>query len=137
MAKQFLAEIKPGREATVVALKGNLGSGKTTFAQFVGEALGVRDPIQSPTFLIEKIYELTDKPWKFLIHIDAYRLEREEELQALGWEEMVSRSDNLILIEWPEKVSGILPESAYHILFMHGEGEDLNSREIEFKRREE
>ena len=119
LAQKFVEALTKREEAVVVALDGDLGSGKTTFSQFVGEALGVRDAIQSPTFLIEKIYELYDKPWKHLIHIDAYRLDKEEELLHLGWKEIISRQDNLVLVEWAEKVKGILPEGTIHISFKH------------------
>ena len=128
LAKKFVEALSQGEEAIVVALDGDLGSGKTTFSQFVGEALGVRGAIQSPTFLIEKIYELHEKPWKHLVHIDAYRLDREEELLHLGWKEIISRKDNLILVEWAEKVKNILPPNTIHISFSHV---DENSREIE------
>ena len=128
LAHKFVEALHKGDKALVVALDGDLGSGKTTFSQFVGEALGVRDAIQSPTFLIEKIYELFDKPWKHLIHIDAYRLDKEEELLHLGWKEIISRPDNLVLVEWAEKVRGILPEGAIHISFKHI---SENMREIE------
>ena len=128
VAKEFVAALRPGPEAVVVALDGDLGSGKTTFSQFVGEALGVRDAIQSPTFLIEKIYELYKQPWQHLVHIDAYRLERPEELLALGWRDIISKRENLILVEWAEKVKNILPENAIHIVFTHVEE---NTRQIE------
>jgi len=119
LAEHFIGSLEQGENAIIVALDGDLGSGKTTFSQFIGEALGVRDAIQSPTFLIEKIYELYDKPWKHLVHIDAYRLEQDEELLHLGWKEITNRKDNLILVEWAEKVKNILPENTIYISFKH------------------
>lgn len=130
LAFKFVEAIGRGDKAVVVALDGDLGSAKTTFSQFVGEALGIKGAIQSPTFLIEKIYELYDKPWKYLIHIDAYRLEIPEELLHLGWQEMISRPDNLILIEWANRVESILPEDAIRIKFAFV---DENTREISFE----
>jgi tRNA threonylcarbamoyladenosine biosynthesis protein TsaE len=99
----------------------------------VGEALGVRDAIQSPTFLIEKIYELHKQPWQHLVHIDAYRLEEESELVSLGWPSIVSRPENLVMVEWADKVRNILPEDAIHIVFTHGQegSTEENTREIE------
>lgn len=129
LAQMLVDHLSSQEEAVVVALEGDLGSGKTTFSQCVGECLGVRDPIQSPTFLIEKIYELYKQPWTHLIHIDAYRLEREGELLALGWREIASKPENLILIEWADKVAGLLPEQAIRITFTFV---DENTREIEF-----
>ncbi len=128
IAHEFVSNLKKGDRAVVVALVGDLGAGKTAFSQFIGEALGVLDPIQSPTFLIEKIYELKDQNWHHLVHIDAYRLESEQELLYLGWEEIISRAENLVLVEWADKVRNILPEDAIHIVFTHV---DENSREIQ------
>ena len=71
--------------ATVVGLYGELGSGKTTFMKYFAEALGVEETIQSPTFVIERIYDLglSTSDFRHLIHIDAYRLESGEELNKL------------------------------------------------------
>ena len=116
IAQDWLAfvEQKPD-EATVVGLYGNLGSGKTTFTQAVARELGIKDVITSPTFVIEKLYEINknsvNNNFARLIHIDAYRLEKGGELQALNFEEIVANPNNLILIEWPENVKEILPEN--------------------------
>ena len=95
--------------ATIIGLYGELGSGKTTFMKYLAESFGVSETIQSPTFVIEKIYELSEQPFKHLIHIDAYRIEKEKEMIDLGWEEIIADPKNLICIEWPEKISGIMP----------------------------
>ena len=71
----------------------------------------------SPTFVIEKIYKLDNKNFDHLIHIDAYRLASGEELLHLGWEEIAKNSKNIIFIEWPERVSEILPKDIEKILF--------------------
>ena len=79
--------------------------------------LGIIEPVTSPTFVIEKIYESKSKgfPWTRLIHIDAYRLESARELEVLNFEELVEDPNNLILIEWPENVKEILPKGALTI----------------------
>jgi tRNA threonylcarbamoyladenosine biosynthesis protein TsaE len=128
LAKKFVSVLEPWDHAVVVALVGDLGSSKTTFSQLVGEALGVRDSIQSPTFIIEKIYELFDRPWKHLVHIDAYRLDSSEELLSLGWQDIIARKENLILIEWADKVEDILPPDT---IFLHFTFIDEHTREIE------
>lgn len=124
--------------ACVVVLEGDLGSGKTAFAQEVGKILDVAENMHSPTFVIEKIYEIPARPglaggnfkgFKKLIHIDAYRLEKESELLHLGWEEVTREPENLIFIEWPENVSGIIPENAKRISFKFI---DENTREISY-----
>lgn len=130
LAQAFLNTLKKAEVGTVVALEGDLGSGKTTFSQSVGDILGVREVMQSPTFVIEKIYEIKYGGFTHLIHIDAYRLERFEELLHLGWEEICSRPENLILIEWPERVKEIIPERAKRICFKFV---DETTRELEFE----
>ena len=124
-------------KATVVGLYGELGSGKTSFTQSVSTVLGVTETVVSPTFVIEKIYELpktkTDgqkNVFKHLIHIDAYRLEKSNELLSLGWPEIIKDESNLILIEWPERVTDIMPEHI-RINFYHTKE---NQREIEIIR---
>jgi len=128
LAYDFVKALQKDDKAVVVALVGDLGSGKTTFSQSVGEALGVREAILSPTFIIEKIYELYRQPWQHLIHIDAYRLDDPQELVNLGWKQIVSKSENIILIEWADKVEGILPAGTIRISF---KGVDETTREID------
>ena len=144
MANDFVGSIVPQEDrATVVGLYGNLGAGKTTFTQCVARVFGVSETITSPTFVIEKIYPIRiygrERPtsngasehkhnFSHLIHIDAYRLEKSEELLHLGWKEIISDSNNLILIEWPERVSDIMPE---HIRVNFKTLDEENSREIE------
>lgn len=129
IAGNFLNTIKYIGKGYVVALQGDLGAGKTAFAQEVGKILGVVENMHSPTFVIEKIYSINFKNFKRLIHIDAYRLERESELLHLGWEEITKEPENLILIEWPENVAGIIPESAKQVSFKFI---DNTTREISF-----
>ena len=106
-----MTELKPRTDgATVVGLYGDLGSGKTAFTQAVAETLGVLYTVVSPTFVIEKIYELEFKKFTHLIHIDAYRLENSSELLHLGWQEIISDPGNLVIVEWPERVKDIMPE---------------------------
>ena len=115
-------------EATIVGLYGNLGAGKTTFTQAVAKELGVEDIVNSPTFVIEKIYETKHPHFIRLVHIDAYRLENGKELQNLNFEELVNNAHNLIIIEWPENVKEILPENHIRI---HCEFIDETSRKFE------
>lgn len=112
-AREWLAELKKypatGR-ALVVALLGDLGSGKTTFVQAVARLLGVEESLTSPTFVIEKFYPLPlGGVFNRLIHIDCYRLDSPSELQHLGWEEIITNESNLIMIEWADKVAELLP----------------------------
>src|SRR5579863_8039915 len=87
LAENFITSLKPReKSATVVGLYGDLGAGKTTFVQAVAKELGISKAVSSPTFVIMKIYELSEKKWKYLIHIDAYRLEKSLELLHVGWQ---------------------------------------------------
>ena len=106
-------------KATVVGLQGELGSGKTYFVKDLGKMMGIEEHIVSPTFVIMKIYDIDWQGFKKLIHIDAYRLEKEEELLNLGWEKLLEDPENLVLIEWPEKVEGIIPKDSKRIHFKH------------------
>ncbi|MEK7163249.1 MAG: tRNA (adenosine(37)-N6)-threonylcarbamoyltransferase complex ATPase subunit type 1 TsaE [Patescibacteria group bacterium] len=118
--------------ALVVALSGNLGSGKTTFAKAFAGAFGVHErEVTSPTFVIMKSHSLDSKrfPFKKFIHVDAYRLEKGEEMEKLGWDRLLEDPGNMILIEWPENIGHVLPENAVKIFFSHI---DENTREIVF-----
>ncbi len=117
-AAKFAAALRPLPDrATVVGLYGELGAGKTTFVQAAAKALGVREKVKSPTFLIMKSYQLPHLPiggqattfYRLLVHIDAYRLKHSEELQKLGFSELLRDPYNLIFVEWADKVSAILP----------------------------
>lgn len=127
IAEEFLNTLKQGNKATVVALQGDLGAGKTAFAQEIGKILEVEENMHSPTFVIEKIYKINFKNFKKLVHVDAYRLEKESELLHLGWEELIREPENLVLIEWPENVPGIIPKNARRVSFKFI---DENTREI-------
>lgn len=115
-AKDLLSRGK--REfATTVGLYGDLGSGKTTFVQSIARYFGIRDSIQSPTFVIMKSYELQVTSYKSLIHIDAYRLNSADEIRKLGFGEMAEDPGNLILIEWPERVAEAMPDDHIRLDF--------------------
>lgn len=108
-AQAFVDALLPVEtSATLVTLSGELGAGKTAFTQFVAQALGVTETVNSPTFVIEKVYGLPDDG-KFarFVHIDAYRLKDMAELTALGFGEVSSHPRTLIFLEWPEHVVGI------------------------------
>ena len=130
IARDVLQAIKKSPDhAMVIALSGELGAGKTTLTQTLGRILGVEENMISPTFVIMKRYKLRASNWNLMIHIDAYRLKDEKELEALGWKEMIENPDNLILIEWPERVPNIIPKYAYGINLGHV---DEKTRSIDF-----
>ncbi len=102
--------------ATIITLSGTLGAGKTTFTKAFAKVLGVKSRVSSPTFILMKFFALPkDAPWKQLIHIDAYRLEKPEEILAIGWEDYAIDSDNLMVIEWPEQIKKLLPKGVISV----------------------
>ena len=122
-AARFAQSLSPrAGEATVVALSGDVGAGKTTFVQAAAEALGVREIVASPKFVIMQKYELPQGPFVRLIHIDAYRLKETRELEVLGWRELIADPGNLVFIEWPEQVPGALPSSCRKVT-LSGDGD--------------
>ncbi len=118
------------KSAVVVGLAGELGSGKTTFVQLAARQLGLRAPVQSPTFVIMKSYAISEKwqglplLWRRLVHIDCYRLDKADDLLRLGWDELIIDPANLILVEWPERVGDLLSSPTLKIKFeVAGESE--------------
>lgn len=96
--------------ARLACLWGELGSGKTTFVQGAARALGVTETVNSPTFLIMKQYPLAGAyTGRRLYHFDLYRLAGAAELADLGWEEILADPQNLVLVEWPERLGAQLP----------------------------
>lgn len=111
-------------EIRIFGLMGDLGSGKTAFVRGVAEKIGVKQNITSPTFVIMKTYEA---PGRNLVHIDAYRLDNQEDLFSIGFDDLVSEPSNLVFIEWPEKVFKTIPKNIKLINFSYL---DENSRKI-------
>ena len=103
--------------ATVVLLSGDLGSGKTAFVKKAAKYFGVKETITSPTFVILKRFKLNAHRYTSLVHIDAYRLEKEGELLKLGWSELITDPQNIIFLEWPENIKKIIPETAKKLKF--------------------
>jgi tRNA threonylcarbamoyladenosine biosynthesis protein TsaE len=118
-ATTFAHTLKPHTHmATLVTLSGELGAGKTAFTKAVAQAFGIAEVVNSPTFVLEKIYQVptaSSNAFSRLIHIDAYRLETGADLKPLAFEEFMKDSQNLIFVEWPEKVADLLPEASVRI----------------------
>ena len=94
-------------QGDVVCLEGNLGSGKTTLVQGIAQGWGALDPVSSPTFMIVNEYRRADR--ERLYHLDAYRLQNALDADLLDFDRMLNQGP--IVIEWAEKVKGVLPES--------------------------
>lgn len=115
-------ELEPG---DVVALVGNLGTGKTTLSKYIAQGLGVTETLSSPTFNIVKEYRSGRLP---LYHFDVYRLSCGDELVDIGAEDYLY-GDGVCLIEWADIVADILPEESIVIRIEYGENE--GTREVE------
>ena len=96
----------------VIALTGELGAGKTTFVQGFAKGLGIKDKIISPTFVLIRQHKMENN--QVLYHIDLYRLEGKIDIKQLGIAELLN-SDNLVLIEWAEKIKKDLPKKTIKI----------------------
>jgi tRNA threonylcarbamoyladenosine biosynthesis protein TsaE len=103
-AEKIASNLK-GKE--VVLLYGDLGSGKTTFTQGLAKALGITKKIISPTFIIMRTYELPEQigDAKYFYHVDLYRTQSEHDIEGLGLKELLGKNENIVVIEWPEKIS--------------------------------
>ena len=122
---QPIIELLNGSAAVVrvIALHGDLGAGKTTFVQQLGQQLGVTDPITSPTFGILARYQTTHPTWQTLLHMDAYRLETEAELGPLRFVELLQETNTIFCIEWAERIVTALPAHTTHLTFSIAEAE--------------
>jgi len=114
------------RAGDVVSLAGDLGTGKTVFARGVARALGVTDPIVSPTFTIVREYEGRVP----VVHVDVYRIDTFQELHDLGFEEIV-REDAVTLVEWGDVIDGMLPGDRLDVRLAAGADDDERVIEIE------
>jgi tRNA threonylcarbamoyladenosine biosynthesis protein TsaE len=112
----------------ILALTGNLGAGKTTFIQGLAAGLGIKNKIVSPTFILMRQYDQGGRQLK-LRHLDLYRLSNdiEKEVENLGLFDIWEDKDNIIAIEWAEKIKYLLPKET---VFINFENLDENKRRI-------
>ena len=113
LGEKIGADLKPG---TVLALFGELGSGKTTFLKGLAEGLGIKERIISPTFVFQRQYPL-EKGQGVFYHFDLYRIEGANEAKGLGLEEALSDPESISAIEWAEKIKEILPQKRKEVYF--------------------
>ena len=115
------AELAEGLKAgNVVALIGDLGTGKTTLTKAIAKGLGVAEELSSPTFNVVKEYRSGRLP---LYHFDVYRINDPDELFELGFDEYL-HGDGVCLIEWADLVEDLLPEDCLKINISFGNSED-------------
>ena|SRR3989344_364545 len=108
------------RHALVLALQGDLGTGKTTFTQGFARGLGIRGQVLSPTFIIFRRFAVPRRSFfKSFFQIDCYRLRKPADLLLVGWKDIVKDPSNIVVLEWPERVARLLPKDAITIHFSY------------------
>jgi len=123
-----IGDLAPINHAVVLALEGDLGSGKTTFLKGLAEGLGVKEKILSPSFVVFKRFNLTEGRFKNFYHFDCYRLKSINDLKPLGIDEILADPNNIVALEWSSVVTDTLPSDAIVIKF---EFIDETKRKIE------
>lgn len=130
LARQILAGGQKNR-AAVLLLQGELGAGKTTFLQGFAKGLRVKEKILSSTFILIKKFPITrsqsksipqtQRPlslwYRWFYHVDCYRLQKANEILDLGFKKIISNPENIVAVEWPEKVKKISPKDAISVKF--------------------
>ena len=110
----------------VICLQGELGAGKTTFVQGIAQGWGSLDSVSSPTFILVNMYRRADQDQLF--HMDAYRLESTPEAEELDLDSMLAQG--ALLIEWPERMDGLIPSERLWVNLEHIDDEE---RQMKFK----
>lgn len=130
LAREFANELKAG---DVVCLEGDLGAGKTTFTQALAAELGVTGRVTSPTFCLVQEHHgapRADGGETLFVHMDLYRLNNEDDVLAIGWEDYLERGA-ILAVEWPERAGTLIPHNARHVIFSHL-GDNTERRKITF-----
>lgn len=139
LAKEIL-NLPKKKTATVLGLSGNLGGGKTTFLQGFFKGLGIKEKVLSPTFVIMKRFQILlvvkstlsrDFSDRCFYHFDCYRLNKPEEILELSFEKIIKNPQNIVAIEWPEKIKKYLPKET---IFINFKFIDEKTRELTIKR---
>ena len=117
----------------VICLQGDLGAGKTTFVQGIAQGWGSVDSVSSPTFILVNVYRQADQSkggstLPLLFHMDAYRLDSTPEAEELDLDSMLAQG--ALLIEWPERMNGLIPKEHLWVNLEHIDDEE---REMKFK----
>lgn len=117
MAREILRDGGPH----VIGLYGNLGSGKTVFAQGFARTLGIKENVSSPTFVLLKIYKLPKpRKFKYLIHVDCYRLYSPKDILHLVIKDFLRNSDTIILVEWADRLGKLMSQDSIRVSFNYG-----------------
>ncbi|OIP74778.1 MAG: tRNA (adenosine(37)-N6)-threonylcarbamoyltransferase complex ATPase subunit type 1 TsaE [Parcubacteria group bacterium CG2_30_36_18] len=130
LAKEIL-KTKPRKDAFLLGLEGDLGGGKTTFLQGFAKGLGIKQKILSPTFLIIKKFSIFNFKFSNFYHIDCYRIEKPKEILDLGFKEIISIPQNIVAVEWADRIRKIMSKNTIWITFQFI---NKNKRKIAIKK---
>jgi tRNA threonylcarbamoyladenosine biosynthesis protein TsaE len=109
--------VSPG---SIIALQGELGTGKTTLAQAICRGVGIREDVTSPTFALVNEYQLNGSS---LFHLDLYRLAGPADLTNIAWDDIIN-SGSIVIVEWPERAGDRMPDEAMRIQLNYVPGDD-------------
>lgn len=112
IAKDLADKLQGGE---TIALSGNLGVGKTVFVKALAKALGIKEEVTSPTFVLMKVYDIKHKHIRQFVHADCYRLDGVEDLKDIGLSDFME-DNTVIVIEWADKISN-LPSNVINVKF--------------------
>lgn len=126
LACEILNQKKPffKNQALVFTLSGNLGAGKTSFVQGFMKGAGIKKKITSPSFILFKRFKIQNLRFKNIYHIDCYRIHKPNEFSSIGIKEILNNPQNIVLIEWPERIKRVLPKNAVVIKLKYGKKEN-------------
>jgi tRNA threonylcarbamoyladenosine biosynthesis protein TsaE len=129
LGRDFAKTLKKG---DVIRLYGDLGSGKTTFVQGLAKGLGINSRIISPTFVIVRNYRIKNNESNIMdfYHIDLYRMESGKDIEALGIGEIMNNENNIVAIEWAEKLKNYRDQKGIIVEFCY---EKKDARRIVFR----
>ncbi len=136
LARELAERVEPNQ---ILALYGNLGSGKTTFTRFLVRSLGFKNKVQSPSFVLSRIYKKKDPKKRGkkendeinqIKHLDFYRLVSHEEISDLGPQELLDPDGGIIIIEWPEMVEEHLKDKEVIKIYFTDLGNEKRKIEI-------
>ncbi|MGC9046725.1 MAG: tRNA (adenosine(37)-N6)-threonylcarbamoyltransferase complex ATPase subunit type 1 TsaE [Minisyncoccia bacterium] len=119
LAQEVIKFINKFNQALIIGLSGDLGSGKTVFAQGFGNGLGLKHKITSPTFLLVRKYKLNKKNFDYFYHLDMYRIKNLNELKTIDFQKIISNPKNIVLIEWADVVKKNLPSDIIWVQLKH------------------
>jgi len=118
IAKNLIKK-KKRKKALILALIGDLGGGKTTFLKGFAKGIGIKEKILSPSFILIRKFEIPKQTLNFknFYHIDCYRIEKPKEILALDFKKIIDNPQNIVAIEWADKIRKILPKKILVLKF--------------------